>query len=228
LWDKVCLARGVPWEEGFCAGLIDSRVFDCLFSRGAINHPSRAPHNFSQLSAESNCDNVFLEYCLALQLSELGLMEKMYPVMIEDAVDESITPSPSYTHYFQSGCNPEAADVCVTAVESKVWEFLDKQVLVASVWENKTVAMILEKILANQGGFVNGEGTKAFEMIADEIFNMKLEMMTNAYGEDSCQSLEFKSNHFNRLSYMEQKNEAVKSENIYLRNQFHFVTKSSL
>ena len=29
-WDKLCLPGGVPWEEGFCDGLVQSKV--CLYS----------------------------------------------------------------------------------------------------------------------------------------------------------------------------------------------------
>ena len=32
-WDKKCLEPGVNWEEGFCAGLINSRQFVCILSR---------------------------------------------------------------------------------------------------------------------------------------------------------------------------------------------------
>jgi serine/threonine protein kinase len=67
-WDKVCLEDGVPWEQGFCSGLIDSEAFVCLLSKEAINHPQRPWQNFSQLDVHSKCDNVFLELRLALEL----------------------------------------------------------------------------------------------------------------------------------------------------------------
>ena len=31
-WDKICLQDGVPWEDGFCTGLVQSKVFVCLIS----------------------------------------------------------------------------------------------------------------------------------------------------------------------------------------------------
>ena len=29
-WDKLCLPDGVPWEEGFCDGLVQSKVHTCM------------------------------------------------------------------------------------------------------------------------------------------------------------------------------------------------------
>ena len=67
-WDKVCLQPGEKWEAGFCEGLAKSDVFVPLLSRAAINHPTIAWQNFGKLTAESRCDNVFLEHRLALEL----------------------------------------------------------------------------------------------------------------------------------------------------------------
>ena len=61
-WDRKCLAPGVPWKEGFCNGLVNSRTFVCLLSRNAINHPTSARQSFPMLTEASACDNVLLEY----------------------------------------------------------------------------------------------------------------------------------------------------------------------
>ena len=57
---------GQSWEDGFCDGLLKSRIFLPILSRGAINHPDKSWQNFSQLTADSNCDNVLLEHLLSL------------------------------------------------------------------------------------------------------------------------------------------------------------------
>jgi hypothetical protein len=62
---------------------------------------------------------VFLEHPLALELRSLGFLEKIFPVMVGNADDPSVTPSPSYTNCFSSGCNPKAADVHVESVKMK-------------------------------------------------------------------------------------------------------------
>ena len=115
-WDKFCLKPGVDWEQGFCEGLVSSRAFVPLLSRDAINHPQKAWQNFSKLSADSNCDNVFLEHRLAVELQGLGLIEKMFPVFIGDLDATTL----EYSHYFGSGCHPSLSEVTVKSVEEKL------------------------------------------------------------------------------------------------------------
>jgi serine/threonine protein kinase len=88
-WDKMCLAPGVPWEIGFCDGLVKSKLFMPLLSRGAINHPSNARQNYMSLTASSPCDNVLLEHWLALEMKERGFTEKIFPILI-GALDQTI------------------------------------------------------------------------------------------------------------------------------------------
>jgi len=79
-WDKECLKPGVSWEEGFCDGLVKSRCFVPLLSRKAIKS------RFEALTENSWCDNVLLEYRLAVELADRGMLERMYPVFIGDEV----------------------------------------------------------------------------------------------------------------------------------------------
>ena len=59
---------------------MSSRAFVPLLSRDAINDPDKTWQNFSKLTAkQSNCDNVFLDHRLAVELQGLGLIEKMFP-----------------------------------------------------------------------------------------------------------------------------------------------------
>eukprot|EP01037_Dinobryon_pediforme_P028339 gene28339-31571_t len=88
-WDKELLIPGQPWEDGFCAGLVNAATFVCLLSRGAINHPHKRNQNFSQLSNTSKCDNLLLEWSLALELRERGMMHGIFPIFIGDkGIDE--------------------------------------------------------------------------------------------------------------------------------------------
>ena len=79
-WDAKCLQPGVPWEDGFCDGLVKSGIFLPLLSRGAINHATSARQSFPLLTEDSACDNVLLEYRLALELREMGLVSKVIPL----------------------------------------------------------------------------------------------------------------------------------------------------
>ena len=67
----------MPSFKGFCRGLVSSRTFVCLLSRGAINSPTEPRQNFGALTTDSACDNVLLEQQLALELGQLGLVEKV-------------------------------------------------------------------------------------------------------------------------------------------------------
>jgi len=123
--DSKCLAPGVDWEQGFCEGLVNSKTFVPLLSRHAINHPEIAWQNFAKLATASRVDNVFLEHRLAVELHELGLVEKIFPVFIGD-VDPS---TGAYSHYFNSRCHPNyLPNVAVDAVEEKLRHHMESQV----------------------------------------------------------------------------------------------------
>lgn len=72
-WDKECLEVGKQWEEGFCQGLVQSKIFVPIVSKEGLQ-------NMVQLEPDSRCDNVLLEYRMALDLMQLGLLELIMPV----------------------------------------------------------------------------------------------------------------------------------------------------
>ena len=66
---------------------MNSRMVVFIISRGTFNcvHGSECttcPENLSQLAATGSCDNVILEYDLALELFELGRVQKLVPVLV--------------------------------------------------------------------------------------------------------------------------------------------------
>ena len=80
--DSKCLVSGQDWEEGFVDGVMNSRIFIPILSKDAINNDARTWQNFSKLTEDSVCDNVYLEHRLALELKDMGLIEAIYPVMV--------------------------------------------------------------------------------------------------------------------------------------------------
>lgn len=177
----------MPWDEGFCHGLIKSHAFVPLLSRQAINHSEVAHQNFEKLTTDSRCDNVYLEYRLALELREMGLVEKIFPVMIGDCVaaaDTSISAdeegkqeetlcSASYTHYFSSGCHPNnASTTTVATVETALRTHLDNEGLGSPYTSSESPHSVLSQITQNQGGFVTGNLEDAFSAIVDTIVDM--------------------------------------------------------
>lgn len=194
-WDKVCLEAGVPWDEGFCHGLIKSHAFIPLLSRHAIHHPEVIHQNFEKLSADSRCDNVYLEYRLALELREMGLVEKIFPVMIGDFIvptaveqdsSDSITGEEmeaaascsdtsigTYTHYFSSGCHPsKASKAIVASVETALRVHLDNEGLGSPYNISESPHSVLSQITQNQGAFLTGSLLESLPAIVDTIVNM--------------------------------------------------------
>ena len=167
-WDKFCLKPGVDWEQGFCEGLVSSRAFVPLLSRDAINHPDKAWQNFSKLATDSNCDNVFLEHRLAVELQGLGLIEKMFPVFIGN-LDAATS---EYSHYFGSGCHPSLSEVTVNSVEEKLRHHMESQALGTPIVPDRTVKSVVDAITACQGAFIVGPADATFAAAAASIAKM--------------------------------------------------------
>ena len=184
-WDKKCLQPGVDWEEGFCEGLIKSRAFVALLSRAGMKNEVDVRHNFERLTESSPCDNVLLEYRLALELQSFNLIENVFPVMIGDSSGDSTDPrSFTYTNYFKSGCSPRCPDVVVKSVEEKLSEHFSNQGLGAPVVTNRTVKDIYQSLTKHQGGFIQGVGEEAFSAVVDSIYSMMKPASRDPSGTD--------------------------------------------
>ena len=88
-WDKVCLPTGQEWRDKFFDGLVKSRLFLPIISRGAVktvdsktNQPAWG--NWETLKADSGCDNVLLEHRAALECRDRGLLEAVVPLFVGD------------------------------------------------------------------------------------------------------------------------------------------------
>eukprot|EP01042_Synura_sphagnicola_P036298 gene36298-biopygen1040 len=166
-WDKKCLLPGQNWEEGFCSGLVSSRCLVCLLSRDAIKCPMRDWHNIEKLVEGSRCDNVLLEWRLALDLKERGMIEGIFPVMIGDKGIDG-----TYSNYFTSACNPSPPDIIVKSIENKLHEHLGREGLGSPYVDHLTVKSICTAILSNQGGFYVGKKEDFFDTIIESISSM--------------------------------------------------------
>ena len=165
-WDKKCLQPGADWEGGLCEGLIKSRAFVPLWSRGGLQ-------NFESLVEASRCDNVLLEYRLALELLSFNLLDAVFPVLIGDSSGDSADPRAcTYTNYYKAGCSPNCPDVVVKSVEEKLCEHLNNQGLGAPIVPNPTVKGIFQSYSKYQGGFIQDVGGEAFASAVESINNM--------------------------------------------------------
>ena len=166
-WDKKCLRGGQNWEEGFCSGLVDSSIVLCLMSRLAVNNPSEPKWNFEKLERSSHCDNVLLEWRLALELKERGMLRGILPVMIGDLPPDSGL----YANFFQSGCKPNPPDVAVDSVESKLRDHLYREGLGLPFGEYETVNSLLSKVLLNQGVFIEGQLIDSVKNVCSSVLS---------------------------------------------------------
>jgi len=153
--------------------------FVCLLSQGAIRNPVSDRSNFEKLAVDSSCDNVLLEWRLALELKERGMIEGLFPVMIGNKGPDGL-----YSNYFGSGCHPRAPDTHVESVEHKLREHLDREGLGLPLKESDTVASVLGRVLSNQGGFLEGEFKSAVKTISNTI-----ELMVNLPKDSSRDKL---------------------------------------
>lgn len=170
-WDKRCLKAGQPWEEGFCEGLVSSATFVAILSRDAINSSNKTRQNFSELTENSPCDNVLLEWRLALELKERGMIEGIFPLFVGDLLSEDGTQQ--YSDYFASGCHPSTLpEVDVLEVDRKLGEHLDSQGLGTAYDRTSSVRRIVSTIVGNQGHFLRGDVTASMQEAAKSIEKM--------------------------------------------------------
>lgn len=214
--DQDCLQPGQPWEDGFCDGLVNSACFVCLLSKGAINHPTKPWQNFGQLEAGSRCDNVLLEWRLALELRDRQLVEGIFPVFIGD-VSIGDNGEVAYSDYFGSGCHPRVLpDTPVHAVEAKLREHLGRQGLGLPLEPSMTVKDICGTITGNQGGFLSGQPDAALEVITQAVVAMR-KAIRNRRSEDQT-ALRTETPGAPKMS-MEERNDFLLEENQKLREE---------
>jgi hypothetical protein len=166
----------MSWEEAIYNGLVQSRVFMPILSRHSINHPTDPTQNFAMLTADSPCDNVLLEYLLALEMSTRGLVEKIYPIMIGDLSPPDDDGLRIYAHYLLTSCQPNLASeedsIEVASVTRKCEYHLNRSGYGTSLLSNMTVSRILKTILGNQGRMIVGIEQEAFDPIVNDAKTM--------------------------------------------------------
>lgn len=163
-WDKKCLKPGLGWKEGFVSGLVNSRAFVCLLSRNAINNATMTNQNYGLLDEDSPCDNVLLEQRLALELRQLGYIERILPIFVGDKQSNG-----DFGLYFETGCCPRAANVALKSIEVELREQMVSNALGHPVEPNKTVKSVLADITACQGAKIEGDLNAAVITAADQV-----------------------------------------------------------
>jgi len=145
-WDKKCLPPGQPWEEGFADGVMKAQIFVPVLSKAAL-----AP--FAALQPDSRCDNVLLEYRLALELKARGELQAIFPVFVGE-IETVGSLGDGYGDFFLGGM-PAASAVHVDAVEAKLLEHLQR-LGKGTPQADSTVKGALDEITKHQGEFLKG------------------------------------------------------------------------
>jgi serine/threonine protein kinase len=169
-WDKVSLLPGQPWEEGFCSGLVNSACFVCLLSNNGIFNSVRPENNITKLQSDSRCDNVVLEWRLALELRARGMIEGIFPVMIGNK-----ETMPDGKIMLAGECYPSQQllpECSVNSIEKKLRDHLDKQGLGSPLHYSMTIKEIVHAITACQGGFLKGDCDIVLPNICESILKM--------------------------------------------------------
>ena len=163
--DKERIRDGHKWAEEFVDGLSNSRVFIPIISKAGQKE------RFSNLNADSYCDNVLLEYRLALEYLEKQRIELIYPIF----VPEVNTGSGKYaSSYFAQGAMPQCPRVCVKSVEQSVNFHLERQGFGPSplLEDRKTVEAVVKEMTDRQGAvdlFVSKTPEEVLPLIGERV-----------------------------------------------------------
>ena len=171
-WDVKCLKKGQPWEDGFADGLFRSAVFVPILSKGALA-------NFAKLEADSSCDNVLLEYVLALEQHARGKIKAIFPVFVGEVQPESSL----MTNFFANGGLPQYSRdaLAVAAVDEKASEHLGRRYhanspRAALKVQKRAPRDVLAALCRHQGGFVEHDRNESLDNIAANIREMVMDV----------------------------------------------------
>jgi hypothetical protein len=163
-WDGRCLPDGQSWEEGFVDGLCTSDIFVPIMSKAAL-----AP--CANLMTSSRCDNVILEYQVALDLKSRKQLRAIFPVLVGEA-------SPMYRNFFEVGGAPRCIDEVVHSIDNKLCHHLQRLGKGKPYLSkrDRTVHKTLGQILECQGIMFTGE----YNTMMQNLVNRLVKLSQNA------------------------------------------------
>lgn len=167
--DTHCLEAGKNWEIGFCEGLFKSEYFVCLISRDGMKNAENVAMNWEKLTANSACDNVMLEWMLALELHVRGLISGVFPVFIGSSLNGT-----TYDKFYLS--SRDVPEVSASAIEEKLRSHLDRQGCGLPYVLNRSARSVVEEVVSNQGAFLSGELTEEFRKLTSKVESMAKRM----------------------------------------------------
>lgn len=163
-FDKVCLEDGQLWADGFANGLAASHVFVPVMSKEGL-----AP--FASLRPDSmHCDNVLLEYCLALELLRLQRLKAIYPIFVGSTLGPLHRRA---EHFFREGGLPTGcAEAPIDGVDTQLNSHMQRLGLGTAACADRSPAAVLRAMTAHQGGFIAGDRASAWARVTRSIAEM--------------------------------------------------------
>ena len=139
-WDRNCLEEGRRFDLDFMTAMLHSCTVVPLVSWDALQRM------LAHVSADRECDNVLLEWCLALQLQELEKVDCLIPIVIGRIEAGKVT------NLFALGLKDKLPDVTAAPEIAKTRQFLHKHGLRETPHlETMTVRGIVDSICMNLG-----------------------------------------------------------------------------
>lgn len=185
-WDRECLKTGERWEEGFADAICSCHLVVLVMSRATF--VMDGSHNVTELTEDSRCDNVLLEYNLALELDKLNNTAIM-PLFVGDK-----DGSGQYTHFFQSGCMPALKeDVVVRQISEKVEGYLEHNAGVAheKMPPRQSVKAVLHSVTQFQGHFLQGNAYEAVKGAAQSVYECAVRLVAEQRARRAVEHFKF-------------------------------------
>jgi serine/threonine protein kinase len=181
-WAPLCMADECAWRDEFSGALVNASIFVPIVSRSSLSHPLNPRFNVKNLEQDSICDDLVLEYRLAVELRDMGFIQQIFPLMVGDVTslkvadenDEEVAAAAetvrnlhrrdseelmkvTYSNYFFTGCFPRAPNTHIDSLESDLMSHLELLGLGQPLFPQRPVSSVLSEILSCSGAFVEGD-----------------------------------------------------------------------
>ena len=143
--DKVRLLDGQRYDIGFMKGLASSIVFTPLISKNGTK-------SFLNLAEQDQVDNVLLEWVVAIELHNQGIIKAILPIVIGEQDSEDGHYSRAFFDDLRGGMinSQPLPDVVSKQTSAKAREFLGNLDTPVELTEELTVKQIVESMLKFQ------------------------------------------------------------------------------
>lgn len=154
-------------RDDYFAALANAHIYIPILSRSSINNSFSDNCNFSILDSLSDVDTMLLEFRLALELQNAGMLISIVPVLAGDLVRRP-GASAQYSSYFEGDCCPLCRHEAVASVENHFVSIIESLGLGPPNIENQTIHDTLGTLLGMTSSvLLEGPREYASERVVD-------------------------------------------------------------